>query len=345
MRIVAPLSAPEDVPVLAEAGADEFYCGLVPREWQLRFGRSTLNRRMSGNLQSFEELTRTVTLAHELGRRVSVAFNAQTYARDRWDDLLTMLDEVAASGVDALIVGDLGLLAALGERQLPLRLHLSSVAACHNGETAALAAELGAARVILPRHVTLSEIHGLCRALPGVEIEAFILNDGCVFEEGSCHTLHLPGALGGPICLDRFRHDYHRPDGRPLEPPELERLQSNDAAWDQWLWYVFSCGFSVTPEGLPLGPCGLCALAQLAAAGVAAVKIAGRESRLERRLKSVEMVSQALARSAAGEHALAGFAQGLRGKPELCQSGFMCYYRDFAQPPGTGAQRTPAPQS
>ncbi|MDA8218091.1 MAG: U32 family peptidase [Dehalococcoidales bacterium] len=261
------------------------------------------------------------------------------------DDLLTMLDEVAASGVDALIVGDLGLLAALGERQLPLRLHLSSVAACHNGETAALAAELGAARVILPRHVTLSEIHGLCRALPGVEIEAFILNDGCVFEEGSCHTLHLPGALGGPICLDRFRHDYHRPDGQRLEPPELERLQSNDAAWDQWLWYVFSCGFSVTPEGLPLGPCGLCALAQLAAAGVAAVKIAGRESRLERRLKSVEMVSQALARSAAGEHALAGFAQGLRGKPELCQSGFMCYYRDFAQPPGTGAQRTPAPQS
>ncbi len=331
MRLVAPISAPEDIPVLARAGADEFYCGLAPREWQARFGRSTLNRRMSGNLQSFEDLARTIALAHELGKRVSVAFNAQSYSADRWNDLLAMLDRVAASGADAVIVGDLGLLAALYERRLPVRLHLSSVASCHNAQTAELAADLGAARVILPRHVTLGEMRRICRSMPALEFEAFVLNDGCVFEEGSCHTLHLPGPLGGPICLQRFHHEYHRSDGEALRESELERLQSNDEAWEKWLWYMFSCGFTVTAEGLPHGPCGLCAIPQLAAAGVAAVKIAGREGPLERRLKSVEMTRAVLERSAgAGKREAAAFARGLRGKPELCQSGFMCYYREVS---------------
>lgn len=331
MRLVAPISAPEDIPVLAQAGADEFYCGLAPREWRVRFGRSTVNRRMSGNLQSFEDLARTVAMAHELDKRVSVAFNAQSYPADRWDDVLTMLDRVAASGADAVIVGDLGLLAALGERCLPLRLHLSSVASCRNAETAELAAELGAVRVILPRHLRLSEIRRICRAVPALEIEAFVLNDGCVFEEGSCHTLHLPGPLGGPICLERFAHEYHRSNGKPLRESELQRIHSNDEAWDRWLWHVFSCGFSVTAEGLPHGPCGLCAIPQLAAAGVGSVKIAGREGPIERRLKSVEMARAVLECNAGGgEREAVAFARGLRGKPELCQSGFMCYYREVS---------------
>ena len=339
MKIVAPISTPDDVTVLARAGADEFYCGLVPPQWQMRFGRSTLNRRMGGNLQSFEELKRTVEIAHDLGKYVSVTFNAQTYSRDRWDDLLAIIDEIAATGANALIVGDLGLLAALGERRLPLRFHLSSVASCHNSDTAALAAELGAARVILPRHVTLDETRRICRELPGLEIESFVLNDGCVFEEGSCHTLHLPGQLGGPICLDRYRYDYRRDDGKPLTDAELERCRANDEAWDKWLWYMFSCGFTVTAEGLPHGPCGLCAIPMLAAPGVTAIKIAGREGPLERRLKSVEMVHAVLKRSEAASRReeVFDFAQGLRKKPELCQSGYMCYYREVIAP-----RRTPA---
>ncbi len=338
MRLVAPISAAEDIPVLARAGADEFYCGLVPGEWQKRFGRSTANRRMSGNLQSFADLACTVATAHGLGKRVSVAFNAQSYSADRWDSVLALLDRVAASGADAAIIGDLGLLAALGERRPPLRLHLSSVASCRNVETAELAAELGATRVILPRHLMLSEIRTICRALPTLEIEAFILNDGCVFEEGACHTLHLPGPLGGPICLERFTHEYHRNDGRPCGQPELQRIHANDAAWAKWLWYVFSCGFSVTAEGLPHGPCGLCAIPQLAAAGVGSVKIAGREGSLERRLKSVEMTRAVLDRCASGsERETVALARSLRGRPELCASGFMCYYREV----GPGCVRHP----
>ena len=337
MKLVAPISAPEDVPVLARAGADEFYCGLVPREWQMRFGRSTLNRRMTGNLHTFGELELAVANAHALGKSISVACNAQSYPRDRWTDLLTTLDGIAAAGADALIIGDFALLATLAGRRLPLRIHLSSVASCHNAETAALAVDLGAVRVILPRHVTLAEMETMCGELPGLEIESFVLNDGCVFEEGSCHTLHLPGPLGGPICLDRYRYEYRRGDGAALAESEAGRLRANDEAWDQWLWHTFSCGFTVTPEGLPYGPCGLCAIPRLAAAGVHAVKIAGRESPLERRLRSVEVVRAVLDRDG-GEAQVAAFAQGLRKRPDLCQSGFMCYYREVLWPAGGRAR-------
>ena len=331
MRLVVPIAAPEEVAPLSRAGADEFYCGLVPPAWAQRFGRSTLNRRMGGNLPSVEDLARTVDSVHALGKTVSVAFNAQSYPADRWDELLKVIERVAALGADALIVGELGVLAALAAQRLPLRLHLSSVASCHNSEMAQLAAELGAVRVILPRHVTLREIRGMCRAIPGTQVEVFLLNDGCVFEEGSCHTLHLPGALGGPICLERFQSQYRRRDGQALAETDCEALRANEEAWDRWLWHVFACGFSVTTEGLPHGPCGLCAISQLGRAGVAAVKIAGRDSRLERRLKSVEMARAVLDRAATGdERQVQEFARALRGKPDRCACGFMCYYREVS---------------
>ncbi|MGD0073736.1 MAG: U32 family peptidase [Candidatus Binataceae bacterium] len=332
MKLAAPISAPDDAAVLAGAGADEFYCGVVPREWESRFGRSTLNRRMGGNLGSFDELARAVRTSHDLGKQISVAVNAQNYSSDRWDDLLALLSRIADSGADAVIVGDFGLLAALSERRLPLRIHLSSIASCHNSETAALTAELGAERVILPRHVTLAEIERIGRQVPGLELEAFVLNDGCVFEEGSCHTLHLPPALGGPICLDRFEYRYRRDDGNPLSAAERERFDANDREYEKWLWYTFSCGFTVTAEGFPHGPCGLCAIARLKQAGIAAVKVAGREGPLERRLRSVEMVRSVMDRAAKEpeEEVVATFARGLRENRELCSSGYMCYYREVA---------------
>ncbi len=332
MKLVAPITAPDDVAILARAGADEFYCGVVPREWESRFGRSTLNRRLGGNLGSFAELECAVQSAHHLGKQMSVAVNAQTYSVDRWNDLLAMLARIGATGADAVIVGDFGLLAALAEYRLPFRIHLSSVASCHNSETAALAVELGAVRVILPRHVTLAEMERIGARMPRLELEAFILNDGCVFEEGSCQTLHLPANLGGPICLDRFAYDYRRDDGRLLSGAERERFAANDEAYEKWLWYMFSCGFTVTAEGFPHGPCGLCAIPRLNRAGITAVKIAGRDGPLERRLRSVEMVRRVLDRAAEepGEEAVVALARTMRKKPELCASGYMCYYRELA---------------
>ena len=329
MRIVAPICSPDEVAALADAGADEFYCGLLPPLWRTRTDPAPLSRRGGGNLTSLAALAATARRAHDFGRTLAVAFNAQSYPTERWNELLDLIESSVAAGVDALIIADLGLLTALAERRMSVRLHLSSVAACHNRETAALAAELGAKRVILPRHITVAETHALCGQLPGIEFESFVLNDGCVFEEGSCHTLHLPTPLGGPICLDCRSFEYERVGGTALEPAEHEALRRNDAEWERWLWYTFACGFTVTEKGLPNGPCGLCAIPALSVAGICALKIAGREAPLERRRSSVALVAEVRARVRARQPTaeILEFARALRGRPERCASGYMCYYR------------------
>jgi putative protease len=330
MRIVAPISKVEEVAPLAIAGADEIYCGIVPIEWTDRFRSAGVNRRAFGNLTRYEELNDAVTIAARHGATVSLVMNAQHYTDAQVEALIELAGRFATMGGHALIVGDIGLLARLGRERLPIRLHASSLLACRNAGAAAFLEELGARRVVLPRDVTLGEVTALAEQRPELEFEAFILNDGCVFEEGNCHTIHLPGRLGGPICLDRYTIDHARIDGRALSEAEIAALMANDELHDQWLWYRFGCGFSLTEDGLPFGPCGLCALPVFAASGLAAVKIAGREGPLERKLKSVEMVRSTMDRleETGRAESVSAFAQSLRRRPDLCASGYMCYYRD-----------------
>lgn len=339
MKIVAPISRVEETAPMIRAGADELYCGIVPADWTERFRSSGVNRRAFGNLGRYEDLAEVVRIAADLDASISLVMNAQHYTEPQIAALGDLAERFATMGGHALIVGDLGLLAQLAGRDLPLRLHASSLLACRNAETAALLGELGVGRVVFPRDVTPAEMAAIAAANAALEFEAFILNDGCVFEEGNCHTIHLPGRLGGPICLDRYTVDHARVDGGALGADERAALADNDAAYDQWLWYRFSCGFAVTEAGYPFGPCGLCAVPSLAAGRIGAVKIAGREGAMERKLKSVEMVRATLDRLDRPAGELTGFARAIRGRLDLCATGHMCYYRD-AMPKGDDCIRT-----
>ena len=328
MKIVAPISRADEVGVLAEAGADELYCGLVPKSWTERFNNSGANRRIFGNLKSEEELARAAEAARAAGVRLSLVMNAQNYTGEQLDYLVAFAARFEALGGHALIVGDLFLLEVLVEAGLGLRLHLSSVASCRNSEAIAWYRDLGVDRVILPRDVTRREVARMLRRSPGVELEAFVLNDGCIYEEGVCHSIHLPGALGGPICLDGYRQEVRRDDGVPLEPAERNRFVEHEEDYRRWLWYRTGCGFSTTDQGLPYGPCGLCALPGFHAAGLTAIKIAGREAATERKRASVAMVRDIRDRVVAEEPeaAVREVAVSMRGDRAHCDHGYMCYY-------------------
>jgi len=337
MRITAPISRIEEIGPMLAAGADELYFGVVPLGWAERFGVSTVNRRTFGNLKDGEALRRAVGTIRDRGGEASLALNGQHYTAERLDLLLGLAGRFAAAGGSAVIVGDLVLLDEVARAGLDLRLHISSIAACRNGEAALFYRDIGAARVVFPRHMTLSEMAEVAAAAPELEFEAFVLNDGCLFDEGVCHTIHLPMHLGGPICMDRYRTDYRRDDGAMLGARERAALAANDSAYKRWAWYKFSCGFTTTEDGQPFGPCGLCAIPFLAAHRITTVKIAGRETPTERKLKSLEMVRATVDRmeEVADPIALADFARNLRACPDRCAEGYMCYYPevvDLAEP-------------
>ena len=56
MKILAPLSAHSEIIPLINAGADKFYCGIIPEEWQKFRKNININARPNSFSLNFEQL-------------------------------------------------------------------------------------------------------------------------------------------------------------------------------------------------------------------------------------------------------------------------------------------------
>ncbi|PYP88090.1 MAG: peptidase U32 [Blastocatellia bacterium AA13] len=334
MKILAPISSRDELEMLIENGAEELYCGVVPSEWLARYsGAVWLNRRSpkGGSLETVAGLKLLVEEAHQRGIPVFVTLNAPYYTEEQlaWVlDLAKRLD--GEIGIDAFIVADINLLMRLSTAELNAATHVSSVAAALNSEAIRFLLEFGPSRVILPRSVTLPEIEKIAHSVAGqVELEAFMLNDGCAFEEGFCATTHHHSV--GAFCtnLSEMRTEFEASGGRTLSLRQNRRFGRNLRDYREWVWYINGNGCGATPSGLPYGPCGLCAIHDFLRIGIASLKIVGREASPFKKLASVKMVSDIVRRVRSGAPKLVAIerARSLRGAPEHCDAGYMCYYK------------------
>ena len=319
--------------MLVAAGAEELYCGLVPREWMEKYtGAVWLNRRSpkGGSLERFSDLRRLVEEAHGRGVPVFLTLNSPFYTAEQMPMVLELAHRLSEeAGVDALIVTDLNLLLRLSEARLAAQLHVSSVAAALNTEAIRFLLDFGPSRIVLPRSVTLAEIGTIVREVGDeAEIEVFMLNDGCAFEEGFCATTHhhTVGAFCTSLSEMETRFEWA---GARFTSRRHNWLRANLTDYREWVWYVNGNGCSVTPKGLPYGPCGLCAIPDLQRIGVASLKLVGREAAPFKKMASVRMVRDIVDRTRAGVPKLHVIerARSLREAPEHCASGYMCYYK------------------
>lgn len=320
--------------MLAESGAEEFYCGVVPREWMDRYsGAIWLNRRSpkGGSLETLADLKRLADSAHRLAIPVFVTLNAPYYTQEQvaWvTEFARRLDGEA--GIDALIISDINLLMQLSRANLKANLHVSSVAATLNLEAVRFLLQFNPARIILPRSLTLVEIENIMRVCRDtVEIEVFALNDGCAFEEGFCATTHHHSVGAFCTSLSEMATEFEGNQGGALTHRQALRLRKNLADYRRWIWYVNGNGCGATRSGFPYGPCGLCALHDFHRMGVASLKIVGREAPAFKKMASVRMVRDIVDRIRGGSSKLVTIerARSLRGEPEHCDAGYMCYYK------------------
>lgn len=334
MKILAPVRSVDEVEMLAESGAEEFYCGITPAEWQQKYtGMFWISRRSpnGGGMQSTGELRALTDESHKRGIPVFVTLNAPMYTGQQTADVAALaraLDEEA--GVDALIIGDLRMLMELSAMKLRAALHVSSIMAALNTEAIRFLMDFGPKRVIFPRSVTLAEMTAIARDLRGaIELEAFVMNEGCAFEEGFCSTTHHHSV--GAFCtnLSDMRVRYESDAGEPLSPHQTLKIERNHARYRDYIWYLNGNGCSTTAAGLPYGPCGLCAIHDLASIGIDSLKIVGREQGPFRKMASVKMVADIARRVRSGADRLVTIerARSLRNEPQHCDAGYMCYYR------------------
>jgi putative protease len=164
-----------------ENGADAVYFGLQGH-----------NARARATNFDVAALTETMATLHARGVKGYVTLNTLVFP-DELDDVETVIRKVAAAGVDAVIVQDLGLARMIRAICPDLEIHASTQMSVTSSESLRLAEELGCTRVILARELSLKEIAKV-RDESNLPVEVFVHGALCVAYSGQCLTSE---ALGG----------------------------------------------------------------------------------------------------------------------------------------------------
>ena len=180
-EVLAPAGGWSALEAAIASGADAVYFGL--QEFNARFRAENF---------SLEELPRVALRLHEAGMRGYVTFNTLVFSGElerARDELLA----IAESGIDAIIVQDLGI-AWLARALAPgLEIHASTQMTLTEHRAIEEVADLGISRVILARELSIGEISKIASKSP-LPVEVFVHGALCVAYSGQCLTSE---ALGG----------------------------------------------------------------------------------------------------------------------------------------------------
>ena len=292
IKILSPISRCDEVEDLIAAGADELYCGILLDEWRKQYTVSaSLNRRQEDNpvlgtsphFKSFEELKESVEIAHSRDVPVILTLNEHYYSQDQYPYLMSYMDKVLEAGVDAFIIGDVAFILSLRERDIPVKVHISTAGTAFNSETVRFYQELGASRVILPRHLTIEEIGSIASEVPDMKLETFILNSRCANIDGFCTFQHGLADLFSDenvkqqyfnACMLPYNLSVYADGLEKIDPATKEKI-----SWErQSIWSALH---------IDDRPCGACALYEFSKIGLHGVKIVGRQNAKSKKIKDV----------------------------------------------------------
>ncbi|MEC5129251.1 DUF3656 domain-containing protein [Verrucomicrobiales bacterium BCK34] len=153
------------------------------------FGMPTFNARIRADNFSPDDLPELMAFLHEHGVRGFVAFNTLIFPAEL-EAAAEQLRLLSRSGVDAIIVQDLGL-AKMARKMVPdLDVHASTQMTITSPEALAFANELFQLdRAVIARENSMKEIRLFHPTEPGaVELETFVHGALCVAYSGQCLT-------------------------------------------------------------------------------------------------------------------------------------------------------------
>jgi U32 family peptidase len=316
IHILSPVINGSETARVIEAGADEIYCGIMPAAWKKTYSNiASPNRRewAAANMSTPDDLKSVVDAAHARKVPVFMTLNA-LYTEEQYPALESLIRDAGECGVDALIIADFGILLKVRDMGWKGLVHVSTGGTSFNHETIAFYKSLGASRVIIPRHNRVTEIAALAAAHPDIELETFVMNSGCMNIDGFCTHHHGTRELKQPFWWNipkKLHADHYVLRTLKRLPPwlrtRLSRRISRKADSACLLNYdvdVQSAGGSA--EGCEalrsnlhrgfgvftgFDTCGACALWDFARAGIASLKIVGRNNPLDKKLNDVRFLA------------------------------------------------------
>ncbi len=184
VELLSPAGTYECFLAAVAGGADAVYLGLN------KFGA----RANAGNL-STDELLRALDIAHIRGRKIYLTVN--TLMKDgEIGELRDFLYEPYRSGLDGVIVQDIGAMSIIHESYPDLPIHVSTQAAITGSLGAEYLKSLGVTRVVPARELSLKEISKMKKET-GLELECFIHGSMCYSYSGKCLLSSFIGGRSG----------------------------------------------------------------------------------------------------------------------------------------------------
>lgn len=216
-ELLSPAGDPERLQMAVRFGADAVYLA----------GKSYGMRAKCGNF-SDQELRQAVEFCHSRGVKAYVTANvlARTEEIRQMPPFLELCQDI---GVDAFILGDLGVFKT-AERYAPkVERHISTQMGVVSADTARAWYDLGATRVVLARELSFPEIRDIRDNIPkDLEIEAFVHGAMCVSFSGRCLlSNYLAGRdANHGACAQPCRWKYALMEER--RPGEYFPIQEDD---------------------------------------------------------------------------------------------------------------------
>ncbi len=275
MDLVCPAGSLPALKTAVDNGADAVYIGF----------RDDTNARNFAGL-NFDALSARegIRYAHSRKRQVFVALNTFPQVAG-WKRAEQAVNRAAALEVDAVIVADAGLMQYAAATHPQLRLHLSVQGSATNYEAINFYHQhFHIKRAVLPRVLSLAQVKQVIAGTP-VEIEVFGFGSLCVMVEGRCvlssyATGESPNTVGAcsPAKAVRWQQTATGLESR------LNGILIDRYAADENAAYPTLCKGRFAVEGEtyyaieePASLNTLELVPQLLAAGIAAIKIEGRQ--------------------------------------------------------------------
>lgn len=246
-ELMAPAGNWEAVRAAVENGADAVY-----------FGLRQFNARMRADNFTTDELPRLMQFLHERGVRGYACVNTLIFT-DELAEAEELVRACISSGVDGLVVQDIGLAQIIRQICPRIPIHASTQMTITHPTGIAMARELGCSLVVLARECSLADIGAIQRALAadGVDmpLQVFVHGALCVSYSGQCLTSESFGGRSANRgeCAQACRLPYRLVvDGRVVD--------------------CKGARFLLSPRDLS----GIAVVPELVRLGVASLKIEGR---------------------------------------------------------------------
>ena len=221
IELLAPGGGVEAIKAAVIAGANAVYCGL-----------DNFNARNRAANLSYDDLTGVIRLAHKYDCEIFLTVNVVILEQEM-PSLIKLLNKLVNSGVDGIIVQDLGIFNLVKKHFPTLDIHASTQLTSHNEGQIKFLAKIGASRLNLSRELNIHEIKSLTAVAHDHDVltEVFVHGALCIAFSGQCYSSSVSVGNSGNrgSCSQACRDEYEITDAGNRFPLNLK---DNSAYFD-----------------------------------------------------------------------------------------------------------------